>query len=370
MSTRVIKVRTKKQTAAAAAEGARALKAGKLVGFATETVYGIAAVAGCGDAMRRLRELKSRPKRPFTVHLGRCEDTRRYVCDMPPEAQRLIVRSWPGPVTLLVPVGGRLADAKLQKAGLYELLCRRDIIGLRCPDAPVASAMLSAVKAPVVAPSANRPRAPSPRTADEVLEALDGQIDLLIDSGPTRYGKDSTIVRCDAGGWKIVRPGAYDARTIRRLLKQKLLFVCTGNTCRSPIAAGLARKMLADRMGCRVSQLGARGVDVISAGFFSGGGRATHEAVSTVRALGTDISRHRSQKLTAELIISSDMVFCMTDFHVAEAGRIAPDSADKIRRLDESADVPDPIGGGPKVYRKIAEQIAGALKRLADKGLL
>ena len=102
--------------------------------------------------------------------------------------------------------------------------------------------MLSAVSDPVIAPSANLAGKRSPRTAQEVLDALDGRIDLLIDSGPTSYGKNSTIVKFDHKGWKIVRRGVFDAETIGKLMRRTILFVCTGNTCRSPMAAGIAKK--------------------------------------------------------------------------------------------------------------------------------
>jgi len=351
------------EVAAAAGKGAAALKKGRLVGFATETVYGIAALATCDEAMARLRELKARPARPFSVHVGGPRDVRRFVRELPADADRLIRRCWPGPVTLVVSAGKSLADGRLRRReGLYERLCHKGFIGLRCPDEPIARAMLSATILPVVAPSANRAKRPSPRSADEVLDELDGQIDLLIDSGPTRHGTDSTIVRCDRKGAKVLREGVYDEPSIRRLLTRTALFVCTGNTCRSPMAAGLAEKLLADRLGCKVADLPRRGVKVASAGVFAADGmKATGAAVRAAKALGADISRHRSRILTRELIEQADVVFCMTDYHAAEARRIAGEQAGKIRRLDKAGNLPDPVGGDYEVYRRTAERIRNAL---------
>ena len=362
MATQVIHVQGSDQVAAAAKRGARAIRDGKLVGFATETVYGIAALATNQATVRRLRRLKSRPSEAFTVHLGRPADALRYVTDMPPAAARLIHRAWPGPVTVLLPTGGALADTKIEKAGLHDLLSKDGVIGLRCPDEPVALAMLSAVKAPVVAPSANRAGQASPRSAEDVLAALDGRIDLLIDSGPTALGEDSTIVLFRPSGWKVVREGPYDQRAIRRFIRRRLLFVCTGNTCRSPMAAGLAKRILAEREGCRVGELRQEGLEVLSAGVFAGeGARATPHAVQAARQLGVDLSHHRSRKLTSELINSSDVVLCMSQSHVCDALTLAPQSANRIRRLLPDKDVPDPIGGGPDVYRATAERIERAL---------
>jgi protein-tyrosine phosphatase len=370
METRVINVRTESDAPSAAAEGARVLAAGGLVGFPTETVYGVAAVATRDDAMERLRELKNRPKRPFSVHVGRIEDAYRYVSDPPREARRLMEKAWPGPLTLLLPTGGTLADDKLNREGLYERLCFEDTIGLRCPADAVASAMLSAVDEPVVAPSANRAGASSPRTGDDVLAGLDGQIDLLLDAGPTRHGRDSTIVRFTEGGWNVVRRGVYDERSLRRMMRRRVLFVCSGNTCRSPLAAGVAKKLLADRLGCRIGELPKKWVEISSAGLHAaGGGRASAEAVHAAREQGADISRHRTRRATAELITDADLVFCMTAEQVEAARRLAPGEAD-VRRLDPQGEIPDPVGGGEEAYRRTARNIVRAVKELLAEGTL
>jgi protein-tyrosine phosphatase len=370
METRVIHVRTESDAPSAAAEGAHVLAAGGLVGFPTETVYGVAAVATDDGAMERLRELKSRPKRPFSVHIGRLEDAFRYVSDPPMRARWLMEKAWPGPLTLLLPTGGSLADKRLNRKGLYERLCSEDTIGLRCPADAVASQMLSAVGDPVVAPSANKAGAASPRTGDDVLSGLDGRIDLLLDAGPTRHGRDSTIVLFTGDGWKMVRRGVYDERAVRRMMRRRVLFVCSGNTCRSPLAAGVARKLLAGRLGCRIGELPNRGIDVLSAGLHTaGGGRASPEALQAAREQGADISRHRTRRATAELITDADLVFCMTEAQVEAARGLVPQGAD-IRRLDPQGDVPDPVGGGEKAYRRTARDITRAVEKLLAEGTL
>lgn len=363
METKVIKPGTESEVAAAAETGAEALQAGKLVGFATETVYGIAALATSAGAIQRLREIKSRPEGPFSVHVASPRDVTMFVHDIPEDAARLMAKTWPGPVTIILPTGGKLADRKLQQAGLYDVLCSKDTIGLRCPRGLLCEKMLAAAGGPVVAPSANPAGKKSPRSADDVIMHMDGLIDLLIDTGPTEFGKDSTIVSFGEGGWELIRAGVYCERTIRRLLRRKILFVCTGNTCRSPMAAGLAKKYFSEKLGCSVSDLRNYGIDVISAGIFaSDGSKATPEAILAAKSLGADISRHRSRKLTSELINDADVVFCMTDFHVEAVRQMLPTAAGKVRTLTPGGDIPDPIGGGAEVYGKTALKIQQALK--------
>ena len=360
MSTRVIKVDPSDPQAAtgAANQGAEALKAGQLVAFATETVYGIAAVASDTAAMERLRELKSRPERPFSLHIPWPEDVRRYVADVGPSAAKVIHKAWPGPITLVLDTGGEFPDPQLQGAGLHDVLTSEGRIGLRCPDAPIARMMLAGVDQAVVAPSANLAGQPSPRTGGEVLAGLDGQVDLLIDTGRTVYGADSTILACSCDQWNILRAGVRDAADIERIMATRYLFVCTGNTCRSPMAAGLAVKALSEKLNCSANQLAEHGFYVESAGVFAfPGGRASPQAVQALEKHGADLTQHASQKLTSELINCSDVIFCCTGLHLSEARCLAPSAASRIRLLDRDGDIPDPIGADVGVYLDIAGRI-------------
>ncbi|HDY65940.1 MAG TPA: threonylcarbamoyl-AMP synthase [Phycisphaerae bacterium] len=371
MNTRVITVRSSRgnSVAAAAKQGAEALKAGQLVAFATETVYGLAALATDRRSVDRLRKLKSRPRGPFSVHVSAPDEVRRYVENIPPRAEWLMGKTWPGPVTLLLDTGGKFPDKKLQRVrGLYEELTSHDVIGLRCPDDPVARRILEQVPGAVIAPSANRRGSRSPRSGEDVLATLEGKIDLLIDSGPARYGKDSSIVRIEGNNWKLLRKGVYDERVLGRYMRRKIAFVCTGNTCRSPMAAGLAKKHLSEWLRCRVGQLRSNGMEVLSAGLFvSNSSRPTPEAVQAARQRDADIARHRSRKITYDLIKSCDTVFCMTALHVEGVKRLAGEAAGVVFLLDEKRDIPDPIGGDQKTYEHTAEHIERALLgRIAD----
>jgi len=173
------------------AEAAERLRRGDLVAFPTETVYGLGANAEDVLVIERLCRVKGRRSdKPFTVHLAEPQLVQRMAVDWPPVAQALSRQFWPGPLTLVV--------ARLEGG----------TVGLRVPRHPVATALLVAAGVPVVAPSANRSGRPPPTTADAVEQELDGQVDYIVDAGPTPIGEASTVVDCTVTPPRILRAGA------------------------------------------------------------------------------------------------------------------------------------------------------------------
>lgn len=365
MGTAVIRLDQQAALDDAAKRAADELARGNLVVFPTETVYGVAARADREEAMRRLRSLKTRgPDRAFTLHVAAPDDAIRFAPLLPGVARRLIRKAWPGPLTLIVEVedpsiapGVLDLDAVAASAIYYG-----NAIGMRCPDDRVAAAILERVPAPVVAASANLAGRPAPVCGDDVLKDLDGQIDLLVDSGRTKYGKPSTIVRFAGSSYKVLREGVYDAGIVDRLSKVRLLFVCTGNTCRSPMAEGLAKRMLADKIGCNVAELPDRGIEVSSAGTAGGGGGASEHAVTVMERRGIKIADHLSRSLSAEQVKEADYVFVMTEGHRDAVVRIDPSAAERVALLVEGQSVQDPIGGFEADYEECARMVEQGLK--------
>jgi L-threonylcarbamoyladenylate synthase len=193
---------------------ARCLSAGGLVAFPTETVYGLGADAGNGEAVARLYAAKGRPAfNPLIAHVPD-DATARKLGRFDADAERLAAAFWPGPLTLVLP---RLPDAAIADLALAGL----DSVAVRVPAHPVAHALLQAFGGPVVAPSANRSGHVSPTSAAHVLADLRGRIDMVIDAGPCPVGVESTIVAC-LGTPTLLRPGGVERADIERVLGHAL----------------------------------------------------------------------------------------------------------------------------------------------------
>ena len=183
---------------AALAEAARVIQAGGLVGFPTETVYGLGADASNDSAVAGVFAAKGRPsEHPLIVHVASAEQVGDYASELPGFAARLLQACWPGPLTVILPRRPGVASAA---AG------GQNSIGLRCPAHPVALAFLRACKTGIAGPSANRFGHVSPTTAQHVAGEF-GDALLVLDGGPCAVGIESSIVDCTRGRPVLLRPG-------------------------------------------------------------------------------------------------------------------------------------------------------------------
>jgi protein-tyrosine phosphatase len=344
---------------------AEALRDGALVVFPTETVYGVGASAAHAGAMRRLRALKGgQAHRPFTVHISARADAQRYAPDAPPLARRLARKLWPGPLTIVLEVGQpeeTEAARSIPREQLGEIYSGRTV-GLRCPDHAAAIELLRHAGVPVVASSANRAGQPPPLTLDAALGAIGDDVDLAVDAGRTRFDSASTIVEIDGSAWKVTRAGVLNERTIQRAAQREILFVCTGNSCRSPLAEYMLRDKLSRRLGVPAARALETGYVVSSAGTAAfEGGRISSGSADELARRGIDARSHRTQPLSLELLHRAERVYTMSDDHRETILAMAPHAADRVFPLDPSGPVSDPIGGGPEQYQRCAEQIERAV---------
>ena len=365
--TRLLKITSDAESGSAAQEGGEVLARGGLVIFPTETVYGVAANAELPAALDRLRKFKQRPaNKPFTLHIGKKSDLHRYVPQLSPLNQQFLRKAWPGPLTVIFSLN--ISQIEIVRAELppnqIQALYLDHTIGVRLPDHRTAQKLLNAVEAPIVAPSANLAGNNPPVTAQEAMAELDGKVDLALDFGPTKYKKASTVVRIEDERMEVLRPGVLDEGALERMRQLHFLFVCTGNTCRSPMAEGFCRSLLAERLRCPVDQLEKKRYMVVSAGLMATyGASASPEAEQVCSDAAIDITDHRSRRLTLDLINQADYVFTMGRAHTEAVQKMAPQAAGRTLGLDGDGDIDDPIGMTIDCYRACARRIEQALRK-------
>lgn len=208
----------------AIAHAAAFLRAGRLIAFPTETVYGLGADATDGEAVAAIFAAKGRPSfNPLIVHVASLAEAESHV-DLPAAARRLAEALWPGPLTL---VGPRRAESPLSllvSAGL-------DTVAVRVPSHPVAMALLQIAQTPIAAPSANLSGRVSATTAQHVAEGLGDKADLILDAGAAPLGLESTVIGFDGDAPVLLRPGAITREEIEAVIGP---LAAADDTIRSP----------------------------------------------------------------------------------------------------------------------------------------
>ena len=316
---------------------------GKLVAFPTDTVYGLGTNAFIQKAVEKIFQVKGRDwRKPLAVLIGDLSQLSLLKVEINERAQKLIQKFWPGPLTLIMKSDFYLPGVNVGQT-----------IGVRLPNSELVRKLTYRTGFPIAATSANLSGHLSPTSGEEVIRDLAGKIDLIINAGFIP-GMESTVLDVTVTPPHLLREGKIRRDEImevigelnnilpvkNNLVPRKILFVCTGNTCRSAIAEGLMKRIL--------SQQEIVGLQVLSAGTSASFGKeADSLAVLALKEEEVDLSSHRSQPLAPELMRKADLILTMTEKHRNEILSWFPEIRSKVFLLKQFAGIDD---GNPNIY--------------------
>lgn len=330
------------------------LKRGELSVLPTETVYGLAALPSHPKAVARAQAWKGRSKdQPFTWHVADIADVKKLGAKIPLAAERLMERYWPGPLTLILP----------GKDG--------ETIGVRLPAHEFTRSVIRACGEPLWLTSVNA-TGEAPLTQPDAIAAAcrdEGGAAILVDDGASPLGVASTIVRVAPAPLEVLREGILSRDEVLSAAADMILFVCTGNTCRSPLAEAMARQLTGEAMGIPPEQVLARGIKFASAGTATVPGMAASDGSLEAGAeIGLDLGAHISLPIEPSLWQRAIAIYCLSDSHRRALLAEAPELADKIQMLrPDGLDIADPFGGDLRVYQRARDEMHAAVKaRMQD----
>jgi protein-tyrosine phosphatase len=324
------------------------LRKGGLVAFPTETVYGIAVSAEDPNAVDRLYTIKGRARsKPMTMMVADTAPVLARCPRIPPKARALMRRFWPGPLTLVLPDReGRLT-------------------GFRLPAHPMARGLVREAGVPLLVPSANRSGLAPATTAEQVLHQFPTELDLIIDGGPAKGGVASTVVQVIGDEVTVLREGAIPEEHLLNPARTEILFVCKGNTDRSPLAAAILRRRLARHLGIQEPELEQTGYTILSAGMEAKEGKpASLNARRVARAwpeAPLELDAHFAKKVTTELLESATRIYCMEREQREQILAFFPHRERDVFLVDpEGGDIEDPAGRSLEEYERLASRLDAA----------
>lgn len=285
-----------------------------------------------------------------------------YVPDLSAVASRVASRAWPGPLLLELPVESDRSLACRLPQEMKEFLLQDGKIAFRVSSHEAVRQALRLMPGPLVAAPLRSVTGPT-----RLAQAIDrNSFPLVVDDGQTQYADLATCLQVDNNRCFIAREGVLDRAALQRAAQFVVLIICTGNTCRSPMAEAMMKKLFADRFG---KAKAIEKVYVASAGLNAfPGGPASVEAQEAMSSRGLSLLDHQSRLVTAHDLMTADLILTMTRSHRNGILDQFPELESKIHLLNSnSGDVSDPFGGSQSVYANCADQIDSYLQQWVPK---
>ncbi|MFT7463597.1 MAG: tRNA threonylcarbamoyl adenosine modification protein (Sua5/YciO/YrdC/YwlC family) [Pseudohongiellaceae bacterium] len=315
----------------------RALRAGGMVVIPTETVYGVGILPTHRGS---LAAIKSDTDRPFSLAVDSIERLSDELAPLNRLAQRLAKQWWPGPLTQVLP----------DKQGGH--------LGVRIPAHPWTRQLLEALGESLLLSSANLPGEPAPTHLSQLSPKVRQAVNVVVDGEALGDGQASTVVAPGLAGLRLLRQGTVSRADLSSVGAGQVAVVCTGNTCRSPMAQGFLNHSLALLGEADHSLILPT---VVSAGLHANPGQPPSTgSLMAMASRGINISRHNSRALDEQVLRQTDVLLGMTSSHVMTLLSVAaPDQS--VALFDPSGqEVPDPFGGPPAIYEACASHLAQA----------
>jgi protein-tyrosine-phosphatase/tRNA A37 threonylcarbamoyladenosine synthetase subunit TsaC/SUA5/YrdC len=339
----------------------QSLVEGKLVAVPAETAYHVLASGLNPVAVEQLMQLPGRaPQRPPCIFLRSSQESLDYSPKMSMVANRIVQRGWPGPLVLQLPIAepSSLA-AQLPSSVRQSLVVDDQFLSQRVAAHQAIMQTMRLMPGPLVAAPLVDADGHAACTRQQV-ESLAGKgVALIVDDGPTHFGGFATALRIEGNRCSVVSAGVLDQSALTRLGQLTVLLVCTGNTCRSPMAEAILRRMLTERFASQFAEGNPPPAVAISAGLSAfPGGPASPEAIEVMKQRGLSLVHHQSRAVSDRLIGQADLVLTMTKSHRNAIVQRWPHLASKTYLLSNSrGDVSDPFGGPESVYAACAAQM-------------
>jgi len=350
-------------------EAIKILGQGGVIAFPTDTVYGLGGDAFTDTAVERIYRIKERDReKPFVLFIPEKNELKKYVEGLSRDAQKLVNAFWPGPLTLVFRASHHIPP-RLNSKGT---------VGIRIPKDEIVLSLLKTYGKPLATTSANRSGELQCRSGEEVKKKFGKEIGYVLEGGRLDHENSSTVLDISQSPPLLLRKGKISVSSIEKVLKYpvafgkgltfNILFLCTGNACRSPMALGLFRNRLPERLRKRVISTSC-GTGALE------NEPATEDAVQAARELGVDLSSHRSQSLSKFLIEYADLILVMAPHHKERVLELSQGALEKTHLLRgygkrlplEKRIIEDPIGRPLDFYRMTIQIIEESIRPVIEE---